>query len=1100
MANAMAAQTQSLELKQVDHQRLKVFICYSRADMTAADSLVERLEDIGFEVAIDRRDLPYGEEWQKELADLIATADTVVWLITPRSLSSKWCRWELGEVNRLHKRLLPIRIEPVPTDELPDSLRKIHVLPAQGLFTLSDHLAALGAALNADRAWIKDHTRLADRAREWQARSRTNALLLRGAALKAAETWRVHKPSAEAPAAEVLDLILTSRQASTRRQRYWIAGSLTLAFAALALTGAALWQRGLAIESERVATDERVRAQDNEKRALLQEQLAKDNEQATRKERDAALISQSRYLTNFAREQLKSGNVENAISLLRRALPKDIANPDRPIYRPALMLANQAIVTRRQRATPSNNELRFSAIDAPRDGSRLFAATTDGRILAIAPETGQREQIASLPSEVIVKMRSSTNGDALAVATKSGKIALIAVDSGRVVFDLDLKKYRTSPDFDLRGFYDRPIRSMISDTIRGIEFSGDRKDVAFASENSLIFVVSMETSTLRKVLRGHSYRVTAIDISADSSMLASASDDGTVNLWNLQTGELLHRFYDEAAVPEGNRSEANDSAASPQGATAVPSLLISSIKDVRFDATSSRLITAEWGGIPRTDRADGDERLNFGVAILWDLRTRKEMKRFRSAGYTSIASFNNAGTQVLTASADGLATVWDVTTGRPIANLPHDGRFVEHAEFTEDDRHIVTASFEGTIKIWRVEESSIFSLLQFPTDELAAHSNRLLAARTLARSFIASLDEAGKLVIWDMTKPSVAEFVTPLLPKIDRKVSAVRFDTRGNFLGVGYYNGSFEIYRREKDNSAWAQVFAVDAHAEQITDLAFDAKGEIVATGSADKTVKLWSLVNGELQNTLGPLSASVRSLDTDPQGTFLAAGLANGKGLIWILRTGELRTTLEDHSQAVNSVRFGARGDELVSTSDDGSTYIYGFFLVENDQWRFGPRLQIGSKKKARYSDFNQSDRFLIIAYENELQLLEKTQFSQRKQALDFRLLGTIRRRDISRVEFLDTPGFIAIESAEFGIEVYSLLNREKPLLLAKTAGRSFSHMAFSADRMAVAIDSVRVAVLPVNLADEIIFSQLLKATDSVEDLSRSAGCRFLVLPDSDC
>ena len=42
---------------------LRVFISYSRQDTAVADRLVSALEEAGFAVTIDRRDLPYGEEW-----------------------------------------------------------------------------------------------------------------------------------------------------------------------------------------------------------------------------------------------------------------------------------------------------------------------------------------------------------------------------------------------------------------------------------------------------------------------------------------------------------------------------------------------------------------------------------------------------------------------------------------------------------------------------------------------------------------------------------------------------------------------------------------------------------------------------------------------------------------------------------------------------------------------------------------------------------------------------------------------------------------------------------------------------------------------------
>lgn len=107
---------------------LKVFLSYSRRDMAVAERLVSLLEERGMEVLIDRRDLPYGEEWQAELADFIRMSDTVVWLVSPDSIASKWVNWELGEVGRLSKRMVPVRIREIDPEGLPELLGKIHLL------------------------------------------------------------------------------------------------------------------------------------------------------------------------------------------------------------------------------------------------------------------------------------------------------------------------------------------------------------------------------------------------------------------------------------------------------------------------------------------------------------------------------------------------------------------------------------------------------------------------------------------------------------------------------------------------------------------------------------------------------------------------------------------------------------------------------------------------------------------------------------------------------------------------------------------------------------------------------------------------------------
>lgn len=240
--------------KRSDQSALKLFISYSRQDAVAADALVADLEAQGFEVTIDRRDLPFGEEWQGELRGFIQDADTIVWLVSPTSVGSRWVNWELGEVQRSGKRLMPVVIEAVTPEDLPEALGKLHLLPAEGAFERDVHLDMLAEALRTDRAWIKEHSRLGDRAREWIAKGKGRDRLLRGAALSAAEEWRAaQSKDAPAPSPEILNLLAASERAAKRRQREWITGSLVVTFCALALAGFALLQRQAAITQRSAA-------------------------------------------------------------------------------------------------------------------------------------------------------------------------------------------------------------------------------------------------------------------------------------------------------------------------------------------------------------------------------------------------------------------------------------------------------------------------------------------------------------------------------------------------------------------------------------------------------------------------------------------------------------------------------------------------------------------------------------------------------------------------------------------------------------------------------------------------------------------------------
>jgi hypothetical protein len=179
---------------------LRIFVTYSRRDAAVADQLVDSLVARGFQVTIDRRDIEFGEKWQSELSEFIRLSDTVIWLISRASVNSAWVNWELDEVSRRNKRLVPVMIGDTPRDELPRQLGEIHILPSEGLFDGSRDLDHLVRVLETDHGWIKEGTRLADRASEWIANERKAPLLLRGSALYAAEHWQKRRPS-KAPSA-----------------------------------------------------------------------------------------------------------------------------------------------------------------------------------------------------------------------------------------------------------------------------------------------------------------------------------------------------------------------------------------------------------------------------------------------------------------------------------------------------------------------------------------------------------------------------------------------------------------------------------------------------------------------------------------------------------------------------------------------------------------------------------------------------------------------------------------------------------------------------------------------------------------------------------
>jgi hypothetical protein len=250
--------------------RIKVFVSYSRADKAFANDLVLGLAACGFAPYIDRQDIAAGEDWEKRLSGLIAEADSIVYIVSPKSLASKNCAIELEQALLLRKRILPVVWQPIDDGELTEDIKRLNfVFFSGGGRTFAAGLKDLAEALRSDIDWIREHTRLAELARRWAARDQGVDLLLRGADIDAAVAWQAGKPLA-APAitddqADFIKASTDARAEAERRANRARAGLLTavsvaaLVFAVLGGVAAWQWQTAARTLSDLQESNELVR-------------------------------------------------------------------------------------------------------------------------------------------------------------------------------------------------------------------------------------------------------------------------------------------------------------------------------------------------------------------------------------------------------------------------------------------------------------------------------------------------------------------------------------------------------------------------------------------------------------------------------------------------------------------------------------------------------------------------------------------------------------------------------------------------------------------------------------------------------------------------
>jgi len=289
-----------------------VFLSYSRKDSAFVDRLGTSLGERGFRVLRDVDDILPAEQWRGRLEQLITDADGIVFVLSPHSLGSEVCAWEVALAAGLGKRLVPVLAAEVDPATAPGGLAERNWLDLRAMDEAG--LAALGDALNTDVEWVREHTRLTGLARDWSAAERRADGLLRGAALDAAEGWLAARPKGELEVPELLRVFLVEgrRRANRLRTRITLL-ALLVAVAAVGLALAAEVSRRDAVDARDGQARALTEAEEQREAAETQRALAEEQREAAEAATRQAQQEEALALARLSGFQLAEGDTTAAI-------------------------------------------------------------------------------------------------------------------------------------------------------------------------------------------------------------------------------------------------------------------------------------------------------------------------------------------------------------------------------------------------------------------------------------------------------------------------------------------------------------------------------------------------------------------------------------------------------------------------------------------------------------------------------------------------------------------------------------------------------------------------------------------------------------------
>jgi WD40 repeat protein len=867
-----------------------VFISYSRRDSKFVGALGEALRGRGKDVWIDIKGIRDAEVFPDALREAIESSDGFVFVISPASVQSPYCRREIEDAVDSGKRIVPIDWQPVSEEELPEPIRVRNWIPANG--DLDATVERVAKALDTDLEYLREHTHWELKALEWEGKARDHSLLLRGTELAAAEAWLASAEAKDpAPTPIQREFLTVSRQAAANRQRRVAIGAVAIAAVSIALLVFALIQRGQAqsatqtMESRATALASEAQATVDPERALL-----------------------------LAMQAVKTRATPDALFALRAALDAD------PLVRRFAGYGAQTCPEPSPGVSISPNGI-------------LAIGLCSGRIILV----GRNGRVITTRTQVdpAAPLRFNPNGSTLAVASY-GRIRLydpytlsplaslrVPGYAQRLVFSGDGFRMAATSTGATRSFTsvwdtltgqltmrnsERAPTNGLSTLVRGVGFVDQGRALAVGSPSGPVTVYASNGGRRLRTLADRQDALIGVDPDGRHLVVGgyhtrgAHSHEGVVTLWNTSTWRNPRVVASVPSLRPRNIVVSPDATRVAVGwsdGSAATYSLVSNAQVANFLGPPKPVSQIAWSPDGRTvavGSTDGSVRVWRGGGVESDARSLGARMDWDQPAVTNKA--------ITVITPPGTVRKLAVRKLDPITTfhlpLPRNARY-SNGWLSPSGKTAVLVRTDGLADVWDLQRRSRIRSLAALGGTLAAFSN-----------------DDRRMLLLDGLHNELVDIRTDTripLPQRARNCrgqwQGARFSADGSTVVAGAVCGEIMSW-----NARTGKLLRRTGVNGQITGLALTGDGRTLAVASPDGRITVLNLETGA-QHTIPKAPRGINSLAIGAGDRTLAAGVDDNTIRIWDVKTKRLLRVVTLPAPA--TARFTPDGKQLIAAQLTG-------------------------------------------------------------------------------------------------------------------------------------------------------------------------------------